>query len=356
MRKHTEKPKHIITNIVINIVCFTLSVILGLATGQTVRAAKSIDDWHYYNSYAASLAQHNTDHSSDFNDHAVTGTSFKDHYEEYNVTDASDDIIALVDMAKTRVRTELGGYSALLWEHFGNLQVKDCDLEYAEAATVAFYVPEDNTIYCNRASLYSSSMNEYRFQTFIHELIHALLEKDSSVLNNQAGAFHEGLAEYLSQSIAPTKQPSYYPCYCIAEVFVKDNGLDKAIELVMSGQAEESINQRLGKENLIQTINAPLYMASLDPKHELANTIILDVYFHYIEVTGVDVERNARLLLNRIPLSYSELPKRIYFDNISRDHKTSRLFLDNKNTQPFQIAYSYRLNSIKHSFLLYRAC
>lgn len=334
MRNVTNKPKHITSKIL----GILFAGILALTFTDSFSAIGQVEDWNYYNSYAQNITLATPSMASRVENPVYSGILYN-YIDADNIAEASEENQELFYAAKKLIWANLGGYSSLLWEHFDNIEVKDCSLNGATSMfTLAEYCPEDNTVYCNRLVLLGSD-EDTKLHTMVHELIHSLLERDRSAFLNNTGAFHEGFTEYLAQTVYPTQSISYYMNFCIAEVFVKDNGLYKAIELFMSGEAEESINRRLHKDNLVQKLNKPLYDSTLSLKDQDAVMAILDTYLHYAQVTGVDISDRINLAMMHVKPSFDNLAAMYYFDRLRNDlaatTNQSRLFLGTKNTRAF---------------------
>ena len=351
MRNIANNPKHLF---ILNILSLLFAGFLALTYTAPFQAIGNLDDWHYYNELVeyqsrptVSAAQ--TEQSAFV--FSFLNASSDEEGGALNVSDASDETIALVKEAKHLLYAELGDHPALLWDRFKDLQVKDCDINgsLVDKLTLAFYEPEENTIYCNRQLLYAPQFEDSRLHILVHELTHALLEKDKSCIENQTNMLHEGFTEYLAQLVCPVDSPSYFLNYCIAEVYVKDNGLNWAIERFVSGQAEEDVNQRLQREKVVQNINGVLLTANINPKNELANKMVLDVYLHYVQITGVDVDEHVSMALKRIPLSFENLAALDYFNELRKSPRPkAAAFSCHKKCATF-----FRLRTsliIKHSF------
>ena len=335
MRNAPNKPKLFSSLDILGLLFTGLLLLMSFGPFSKIGTLR---DWYFYDEYIKSLANTETTESqSKFYNIGDEVAMRPGNSKSYNITDASAKNVALVNEAKELIRSQLGNQSILHWEHFNDIQIKECNIDKISPSTVflAYYEPEDNTIYCNRDTLNNSLPKDFRLNAIVHELMHALLECDYSAFENNTSAFHEGFTEYLAQVVCPTDRPSYYLCYCIAEVYVLDNGLDKAIELFMTGQAEESINQRLNRENLIQNINRPLYVGSYFPTSKDDDPIVLDVYLHYVQVTGIYIEKRIDDAISRIYPSYENIATIVYFNDLrqqitTRRNLTLRLFLDRK--------------------------
>ena len=326
--------------IYLDIICILLAGVLVFSFFEpTTEEIAEIDDWLLYDRYVEIMATNSSGNTNA--DYELSSTT--DKY--YNVTDSSDETLVLVNKAKTQIRTKLGRYTSLLWERFNSIQVKDCDLN-SDIDVFACYSPEDNTIYRNRLVANDPSLNDYRLSMLAHELIHALLECDRTAFISGTGTFHEGFTEYLAQTVFPTDRPAYYLSYCIAEVFVKDNGLDRAIDLFMSGQAEESINRRAHKENLRQNINDPLYITAAYPsQYQVIEAIVLDVYLHYAIVPGINAQEHINQAFNRLEVTETNLATIRYLQGL-RQQLTSTatitvavFFCKQKIHQPIWLVY-----------------
>ncbi len=313
MSNTTKRPKPLPILNIVGILCVGFLI---LSFSSSFSAIGTLDDWCFYNEYAEARAALNAA-DAQLNNLSSTSKVIDDNAGSSNITDASEETLKLVNRAIRELRATYGSHESLHWEHLDNIQVKECDIEpVLNSVVLAYYTPETNTIYCNRLELSKSQSGYRQLHTIAHELFHALLENDRSAFLNDNGAFHEGFAEYLAQDIYPVTTPSYYLNYCIAEVFVEDNGLDKAIELFMSGQAEESINQRLNKENLMQNINSQLYYLSYFPGTASASKIVLDVYLHYAKITDVDVNDHVNYAIMYVKPSFENLATMYYFDSL----------------------------------------
>ena len=336
--------------IYLDIICILLAGVLIFSFFEPVITDEKIEtsDWLLYDRYVEIMDTNGSNNQE--TDYELSLAT--DKY--YNVADSSDETLVLVNKAKTQIRTKLGRYTSLLWERFNSIQVKDCDLN-SDIDVFACYSPEDNTIYRNRLVADDPSLNDYRLSMLAHELIHALLECDRTAFVSGTGTFHEGFTEYLAQIVYPTDSPTYYLSYCIAEIFVKDNGLDRAIDLFMSGQAEKSINQRVHKENLIQNINDPLYMTAAYPsQYQIMELIVLDVYIHYAIITGINSKEHVSQAFNRLEVNEMNLATIRYLQGL-RQQLTSTatitvavFFCKQKIHQPIWLVYFYSI--IKRSF------
>lgn len=336
--------------IYLDIICILLAGVLIFSFFEPVITDEKIEtsDWLLYDRYVEIMDTNGSNNQE--TDYELSLAT--DKY--YNVADSSDETLVLVNKAKTQIRTKLGRYTSLLWERFNSIQVKDCDLN-SDIDVFACYSPEDNTIYRNRLVADDPSLNDYRLSMLAHELIHALLECDRTAFVSGTGTFHEGFTEYLAQIVYPTDSPTYYLSYCIAEIFVKDNGLDRAIDLFMSGQAEKSINQRVHKENLIQNINDPLYMTAAYPsQYQIMELIVLDVYLHYAIITGINSKEHVSQAFNRLEVNEMNLATIRYLQGL-RQQLTSTatitvavFFCKQKIHQPIWLVYFYSI--IKRSF------
>lgn len=333
----------------LDIICILLAGVLVFSFFEpTTEEIVETDDWLLYDRYVEIMATNSSGNTNA--DYELSSTT--DKY--YNVTDSSDETLALVNQAKAQIRAKLKKQSSLLWERFDSIRVKDCDLN-SDVDVFACYSPEDNTIYRNRLVASDPSLNNYRLSMLAHELIHALLEYDRTAFIDGTGIFHEGFTEYLAQIIYPTDSPAYYLGYCIAEVFVKDNGLDHAIDLFMSGQAEESINRRTHKDNLIQNINDPLYITAAYPsQYQIIEAIVLDVYLHYAIITSTNSKEHVNQAFNRLEATETNLATIRYLANLrqqlnSTATTTVAVFFCNKKNTPTYLV-SVFLSIIKHSF------
>jgi hypothetical protein len=333
MRNTKKQPQHLF---ILDILVIIFTGILALTFTKSFQAIGELDDWHYYNTLVEyrSLPAHATQSTQTPSVLSFLTVPSDEESGAQNVSDASSETIALAEEAKQLLYAKFGDQPTLLWERFESLQVKDCDIGGSpiDKLTLAFYEPDENTIYCNRRLMYHADLSQERLHTLAHELMHALLERDKSCLENDTSMFHEGFTEYLSQLACPTDNPSYFLSYCMAEVFVKDNGLNKAIELFMDGKAEESINQRLGKENIIQSTNNVFRTTAYNSIDTFLNAIALDVYFHYIHITGVNVDEHAKQALKRIPITFENLAALDYFNELrtSRGNNVRGFFLAQK--------------------------
>lgn len=311
MRNVTNKPKHI----TFQILGILFAGILALTFTDSFSMIGQVNDWNYYDNYARNITLTVPSDDLKAENPAFSGVLF-DYINADNITEASDENQKLFREAKQLVYIQYNGQSALLWEQFENVQVKDCDLnDIMSGIILAQYCPEDNTVYCNRIGLRDAGKGA-KLHTLVHELMHSLLERDRSAFFDNAGAFHEGFTEYLAQTAYPYPGISYFMNFCIAEVFVEDNGLNNAIELFMSGKAEESINQRLCKDNLIQKLNTPLYQNSYGFYDEDANRAILDAYIHYAQITGVNIDNRINYVMMHIKPSFDNLAAMYYFDHL----------------------------------------
>ena len=310
-----KQPKHLLALDILGVI---LASFLMLSFSNSFDKIGTLRDWCFYDNYLEALnSTEALDRQENFHNIGDELAMQQNTDISSNFSEATAENVALVEEAKDIIRTKLGNQAALHWERFDDIQVKECDIKNIGFSIVlAYYEPEDNTIYCNRAVMNGDWSKDYRLHTIVHELLHALLEQDKSAFENGTGAFHEGFTEYLAQYVYPTDKPSYYLCFCLAEIFVEDNGLDNAIELFVTGKAEESINQRLGKENLVQNIDSPLYIASLYPISRYDDPIVLDVYLHYVQVTGIYNEEHINGAIERIYPSFDNLATIVYFNSL----------------------------------------
>ena len=156
-----KQPKHLLALDILGVI---LASFLMLSFSNSFDKIGTLRDWCFYDNYIETLDNAEVlDKQENFHDIGDELAMQQNTDISSNFSEATAENIALVEEAKGIIRTKLGNQSALHWERFDDIQVKECDIKNIGFSIVlAYYEPEDNTIYCNRAVMNGDWSKDYR--------------------------------------------------------------------------------------------------------------------------------------------------------------------------------------------------
>lgn len=225
-----------------------------------------------------------------------------------NVTGPTQETLDLVNEAKELIRQEFGGTKKFHWNTFENIEIKECDLPYGTGLVVAYYLPEENTIYFVRDGKTGESRD---LEIVVHELIHSL----TCTTETEHNFLIEGATEYLAQQIVPLEAYSYEFAYPFAEAYALIHGRDALVDALADNTLIEKIDEDLGKdvmETTNEAIGSAIYGFSNDAKFA-----VVDVYCHYVAKYELNVNSTMKTTLYIIERTCNKEARRYFVPVIS---------------------------------------